>query len=95
MNSNRPLAKQTDEEIVLLLQDFFARQVDIGRVVFDTRTLQQIEKLYTDPFTRLIERGERNGLGVLTLGNATALDGKNGTLIGLDIGPVRVWTFVP
>lgn len=94
MNSNRSLAKQTDEEIVQLFEDFFTRKVDIGRVVFDTRPLQQIQDLYVDPFTRLLERGERHGMGVLALGNATSLDGKHGTLIGLDLGEVRVWTFV-
>lgn len=94
MNSNRALARETDEELVALFRSLFIVTIEIGRMVFDQRPLRAIENAYTDPFTRLIERDTRNGVPVFALENATSLTGKQGLVLGIDLGAVRVWTFI-
>ena len=94
MSPNRAKLLQTDAEIVDLFRSLFSVEVKIERVIFDTRTLDQIHDLYHGPQTRVIDRDVRHGLPVLVL-DGVGMDDRRGMVLAIDLGEVRAWTFVP
>lgn len=92
--TNRAKLLQTDAEIIDLFRSLFSVEVKIERVIFDTRTLDEIHELYRLPQAKLIDRDIRNGLPVLAL-DGVGMDDKSGMVLAIRIDPVTLWTFYP
>lgn len=85
----------SDSEVIATFRSLFSRTIAIERVVFTSDSLDLIDSRYQTPKSYVAARGTFQGLDVLTVGNAAALDGRLGSVLAVDFGAVRAWTFVP